>query len=51
MERMAVLTQSLGWHVPTEWIARDFKIKGKLPNEVESFFVQFKVRGKLSNEV
>lgn len=32
-----VLARRLGWQVSIDCIARDFKIKRKLPNEVESF--------------
>lgn len=27
----------LGQRVPIEWIARDFKARGKLPNDVQSY--------------
>lgn len=30
------MARSLGWCVPTNWIARDFIIRSKIPNEVES---------------
>ena len=32
-----VLTQSLDWWVPVDWIASDFKEKGKLQRNVEAF--------------
>lgn len=37
--RLAVLAQSLGWRVPIDWIERELKIRGKLPKDVESFYL------------
>lgn len=36
-DHVALLAKSLGRRVPVDWVARDFKAKGKLSNEVEAF--------------
>lgn len=33
-DQVALLARSLGWRVPINWVVKDFKIKGKLSNDL-----------------
>lgn len=38
-ENRSVLVRSLGWLMPSEWIAKDFKIRGKLKTDLGAFLL------------